>query len=209
MSIEQDAKGANNEGSGTAKIEELINKRFDNIDRSIDAMIEQKLAAVFPPATSASSNPGETKKSFSTALTTAFRNSKNEAVVQEKEREKRSTNLIIYGIGESSEGDPKEHDKTFVASLLEKIGVAQRPKQLFRLGAQADGKTRPVKLIMETEADKDTIMARLGNLKNAEDAYRKVSIRDDYTVEEREMVREYVKKAEAKNLAENTQEWKV
>ena len=62
---------------------------------------------------------------------------------------------------------------------------------------------------MASEADKDTIMARLGNLKNAEDVYRKVSIRDDYTLEEREMVREYVKKAEAKNASENTQEWKV
>ena len=66
-----------------------------------------------------------------------------------------------------------------------------------------------MKLVMESDDDKDTIMARLGNLKNAEDVFRKVSIRDDYTLEEREMVREFVKKAEAKNAAENTQEWKV
>ena len=59
------------------------------------------------------------------------------------------------------------------------------------------------------DEDKATIMARLGNLKNAEDAFRKVSIHDDYTLEEREMVRDFVKKAEAKNAAENTQEWKV
>ena len=52
-------------------------------------------------------------------------------------------------------------------------------------------------------------MARLGNLKNAEEVYRKVSVREDYTQEEREMVREMVQKAEAKNAAENTNEWKV
>ena len=62
---------------------------------------------------------------------------------------------------------------------------------------------------MENEDDKGTIMSRLGNLKNADDKYRKVSIRDDYTLEERDMIREFVKKADAKNLQENTQEWKV
>ena len=143
------------------------------------------------------------------SLTTAFRNSKNEDMVHEKEKEKRSANLIIYGIAESSGDDMKENDQIFVSTLFDKIGVAKRPKQLFRLGAQAEGKTRPVKVVMATETDKDTIMARLGNLKNAEEVYRKVSVRDDYTLEEREMVREYAKKAQAKNEAENTQEWKV
>ena len=52
-------------------------------------------------------------------------------------------------------------------------------------------------------------MARLGNLKNAEEAFRKISIREDYTIEEREMVRDMVKKAAEKNDAENKQEWKV
>ena len=56
---------------------------------------------------------------------------------------------------------------------------------------------------MESEAGKSTVMARLGNLKNAEDDFRKVSIREDYTLEEREMVREYVKKAEANTWGEH------
>ena len=37
---------------------------------------------------------------------------------------------------------------------------------------------------MENEDDKDSIKARLGNLKNTEEIYRKVSVRDDYTIEE-------------------------
>ena len=129
-------------------------------------------------------------------------------MVHQRERERRSANLIIYGIEEKSTDDPKEQDKDFISSLLEKIGVAQRPKQIFRLGKKGD-KTRPVKITMENEDDKDTIMARLGSLKNAEDMFRKVSVREDYTLEEREMVREMVKKAEAKNDADNTNEWKV
>ena len=226
LRMQQDGKKktCSPENDGVQKlenIEALLNKRLDKIENSIDSIISKKLGESIKEVTQIGAKIDDAitnnKKSFAeisggdvtNSLTTAFRNSKNEAMVQEKEREKRSANLIIYGINESSDGEIKEHDQNFIAALLDKIGVAQRPKQLFRLGAQAEGKTRPVKLVMATEADKDTIMARLGNLKNAEDVYRKVSVRDDYTLEERELVREYVKKAEAKNAAENTQEWKV
>ena len=52
-------------------------------------------------------------------------------------------------------------------------------------------------------------MSRLSNLKNAEEIYRKVSVRDDYTIEEREQIREWAKKADRKNKDENTDAWKV
>ena len=63
---------------------------------------------------------------------------------------------------------------------------------------------------MNNAAEKDKIMSRLSNLKNAEEIYRKVSVRDDYTIEEREQIREWVKKADRKNKDENyTNVWKV
>ena len=52
-------------------------------------------------------------------------------------------------------------------------------------------------------------MSILRNLKNAEEIYRKVNVRDDYTIEEREQIREWVKKADRKNKDENTDAWKV
>ena len=78
-----------------------------------------------------------------------------------------------------------------------------------RLGKQNDNNKRPVKVVMNNSADKEGIMSRLGNLKNAEDKYRSLSVRDDYTIEEREQIRDWVKKAGEKNKQENTQEWKV
>ena len=62
---------------------------------------------------------------------------------------------------------------------------------------------------MANAGDKDTIMSRLGNLKNAEEIYCKVSVRDDYTIEERELIKEWVNKAEQKNKKDNTKAWKV
>ena len=218
ISVEQGAATSNNESTGTTSIEELISKRFDNIDKSIESLIDKKLAGVLSLPTTEKPDSGDAnnKKTFAEKvggttdpLTAAFLNNKNQEMVHQRERERRSANLIIYGIKEESNDDQPEQDKAFISSLLEKIGVAQRPKQIFRLGKRGDDKTRPVKITMENEGEKDTIMARLGNLKNAEDAFRKVSIREDYTLEEREMVREMVKRAEAKNDAENTNEWKV
>ena len=61
---------------------------------------------------------------------------------------------------------------------------------------------------MNNVTDKDNIMARLGNLKNAEDIYHQLSVRDDYTIEERNQIKEWVKKADQKNRDENTQRGK-
>ena len=49
---------------------------------------------------------------------------------------------------------------------------------------------------MNNSADKESIMSRLGNLKNSEDKYRSLSVRDDYTIEGREKIRDWVKKGE-------------
>ena len=201
-------------------IEALLNERLDKIENNIDSIITKKLNESIKEV----NNIGEkidsaitnNKKTFAESvggakdpLTKAFLNSKNQEIVHQQERDRRSANLIIYRIKESSDGDQAEEDKAFVTSFLDKIGVAQCPKHIHRLGQKRDDKIRPVKLVMESEGEKDTIMARLGNLKNAEEVYRKVSVREDYTQEEREMVREMVQKAEAKNAAENTNEWKV
>ena len=115
-----------------------------------------------------------------------IKTTKNDDVIEKKERERRSANLIIYGIDEVSDdqNNVNEHDKKFVHSFLDIIGITTFPKQIVRLGKPNENKMRPVKLVMAKSGDKDTIMSRLGNLKNAEEIYRKVSVRDDYTIEE-------------------------
>ena len=140
-----------------------------------------------------------------------IKTNKNDDLIQERERERRSANVIIYGISEISADNQniaKEHDEKFVHSLLGTIGVTSLPKHIIRLDKPIAGKTRHVKLVMTNSRDKDNIMSRLVNLKNAEEIYHKISVRDDYTIEEREMIKEWVKKAAQKNK-ENTQSWKV
>ena len=141
-----------------------------------------------------------------------IKTNKNDDLIQERERERRSANVIIYGISEISADNQniaKGHDEKFVHSLLGTIGVTSLPKHIIRLDKPIADKTRPVKLVMTNSRDKDNIISRLVNLKNAEEIYRKASVRDDYTIEEREMIKEWVKKVAQKNNEENTQSWKV
>ena len=60
---------------------------------------------------------------------------------------------------------------------------------------------------MNSSEEKAKIMSRHPNLRNAEDIYRK--LRDDYTSEDRELIKECVHKAEEKNKEKNPQQWKV
>ena len=64
---------------------------------------------------------------------------------------------------------------------------------------------------MNSEKEKELVMANLKNLKDKE-KYKRVSIMDDYTIKERNMVQEFVKKAKAANENEDPNsgfEWKV
>ena len=88
--------------------------------------------------------------------------------------------------------DLKEQDEKFITAFLDTIGLTLKPKQIIRLGKPNEDKKRLIKLVMSNAAEKDNIMVRLVNLKYAEDIYRKLSVRDDYTIEERNQIKEWV-----------------
>ena len=67
-------------------------------------------------------------------------------------------------------------------------------------------RARPIKICMKTLEEKERAMKRLANLRNADDKYKRISIKEDYTWEERQQIREWVTKAEEKNKEEQTSE---
>ena len=78
------------------------------------------------------------------------------------------------------------------------IGIEAKPASTARLGNSSPNKTKPLKLKMNNENEED-IMGRLPNLKNAEDRLRRVSVTEDYTIEERKVVNKWIEKAKEKN----------
>ena len=72
------------------------------------------------------------------------------------------------------------------------------PKSVTRLGKPNAG-ARPIEVTMGTISEKDNIMDNLKYLKQVPDHLRKISITDDFTIEERIMIKEKVAEAVKKD----------
>ena len=90
------------------------------------------------------------------------------------------------------------------------LGVKTDVKSIVRLGKfDPDGKCRPIKIIMNSVDDKHLVMSRLPNLKSAEEQFKKISVKDDYTPSERDLIKYKYQQTEEMNARDNTTEWKV
>ena len=57
--------------------------------------------------------------------------------------------------------------------------------------------------------DKHLVMSRLPNLKPAEEQFKKISVKDAYTLSERNLIKYKYQQAQEMNVRDNTTEWKV
>ena len=89
-----------------------------------------------------------------------IKENKNDELITERERQLRATNIIIHGVGEEIENG-KEKDEEFVTAFLGKLGIESKSSSNVRLGNFDPNKTRPIKLKMSSEAEKENIMSRL------------------------------------------------
>ena len=138
---------------------------------------------------------------------------KNEERVQQSERDARARNIIIHGFPECAESpdNQNEVDAGLITQLMNILGSGVTPNSICRLGRKtniSDGRPvkRPIKLTMVTSNDKQSFMNNLGRLKNAPDNFKRISITDDYTQEERNSIK--AKVDEAKNMTETQGEGK-
>ena len=129
---------------------------------------------------------------------------KNEQLTEENERKRRSCNLILHGVSEHTGADIDEakiSDEEYITTFIGTVGVAAAFKSVIRIGKVDQAKKRPIKVLMNNEEDKDKIMSSLKNLKDNED-YKGISVTEDYTVAERELIRELNEKAKERNSQE-------
>ena len=86
-------------------------------------------------------------------------------------------------------------DEVTIEHFLQTIGVSSAPESVIRLGKQEAGKTRSIKVEMKTELEKENVMANLSHLKGLNDAFGNISVSNDYTIEERDKIKQWVQKA--------------
>ena len=106
-------------------------------------------------------------------------------------------NIIIHGaeeVGDSPE-EIKKEDAQYISEILNKIGSPVKPNIITRLGEKSIDKNRPIKIVLKCKADKDSVMKNLGRLKGTERFFGKISVKDDYTTQERENIRQLTDRA--------------
>ena len=222
-SINESMTGRNLTGKNPALLEDLMDKKLKMFEEKIDKVVTSKLSSA---CENLQQNIKETNKtiveipekmnqSFKSVLTKNIPNTpspnlkqvileeRNNQLVQDRERKRRATNVIIHGVKEDSENITKSDEK-YVKELMTVLGVDNYPESVVRLGnVDSDRKrSRPLRLAFRNEDEKNSIMKRLSNLKKAEEQFNKISITDDYTLEERQEIKKYVEEAQKKNKTE-------
>ena len=144
------------------------------------------------------------KEYVETVILSKAKDDKNE----ELEKEKRKTNVVIFGLRESevetSEGRLGE-DTELIESMLQKLNCESvKPVRVTRLGKRAllssegqDVKPRPVQVVLESEEQQTLTLKKAKNLKEIrEGGWSRVYIHRDLTPAERQqrqlMVKELV-----------------
>ena len=130
---------------------------------------------------------------------------KNVELVEEKEKELRSKNLINYGVEESSsdnKDDAIKSDDIYINNFIAALKVTSTVKSASRIGLPAQDKNRPIKVVMNMEEERNKILSNLRNLKGIPE-HKTISITEDYTINERQIIKDSSDKAKEKNKNES------
>ena len=114
-----------------------------------------------------------------------IRDTKNDELVQIRERKARANNIIVRGFPEAFEG-PEGHNED-IQTIKDVIEVEATSASTTRIDKQNDTKPRPIKIKMRNSNEKEIVMSNLGKLKHAPEKFRRTSLTDDHTAEEPEI----------------------
>ena len=152
-------------------------------------------------------NPGHSCKN----LQVIFQEEMDSKTSEEQDKIMRSRN-IIYNMAEASSDDNTENKNDVVAvyKLLQAIRVPVSSKASIRIRKGETNKIRPMKVIFKNKEDKERVMNNLANLKN-QSTYKGVSITEDYTLAERQLIKQWLQKAKERNdeEGESNHVWKI
>ena len=109
--------------------------------------------------------------------------------------EDRERNIIIHGIIED-----EWTDKEKIEEIFKITNTKHNPMSMFRLGTKCPEKVRPIMLRMKKISDKEEFMSKLWMLKCVKKKYNRLSITNDYTLDERKIIKDYVEEAKKRNM---------
>ena len=178
-------------------LNELQDSKREMEEKLNHVMIQTKIYAESVQNTSQEKN--QTPNGTNIDFRAIVEETKNVELVEKKERKLRSKNLIIHGVKESSsdnKDDAIKSDDIYINNFIAALKVNIHCKS--RIGLPAQDKNRPIKVVMNTEEERNKILSNLRNLKDIPE-YKAISVTEDYTITERRMVKDWSDKAKEKN----------
>jgi len=137
-----------------------------------------------------------------------------EQAAEEREKEKRKNNILIYRMPESTANSAdgrRKDDHDFLFHLFQDILEIHCEEddidKIIRLGRRQDENDRPVLVEFKNRTTKNQIMESLSKLKPAEERFRRLSITHDMTLRERVQCKQLVSQAKDQEREEGQGEW--
>ena len=193
-------------------IEEKLSIGLCSIKENVNQLIETKLNTVQTPNEATPVDPklysyatavGENQ--ISGNLKTIMMATKNEEIAEQAEKKRRGKSIMVFGRREhESDRWKKADDEEFAEQFIKDIQAGQiKVKEMSRIGTfnVNDSKIRPLKITLNSEEEQQKIMGGLRNLKDNEN-YKGISIKEDYTINERQLIKSYTEQAKTMNELE-------
>ena len=196
-------------------IESKLNQGLKDIQTNVKSIIDERLDTpnLANQQRSYANAVGTNNKAKVSDLRSFMLANKNEEIEEEKDRQNRVKNIIIHGKTE----EEAEDDKHFAENLIKELQIgAPKINKIERIGQEKiteneSNSKRPIKLVMNSEDDKEKIINNLRNLKG-KTLFKGISITADYTYSERQLIRNFREQANIKNDLEEEHEkyiWRV
>ena len=186
--------------SAAAKIDELKSEQILNQKKLLDVQ-EKQINGVQTVIKTEMKSWADVVKKNSKQSTQITPNTVKQAVRTVNDEEKRSRNVMIYGLEEKEDESPEDHGSQ-IRSIYENIGECSPPDTVdhcYRVGNDHPGKKRPLKVLMQREVDAQFLLQNAYRLRDSE--LSSVYIGPDRSKEERIAHRKLV--TEMKTMIEN------
>ena len=178
-----------------------LQRRIENIEKSI-----RKLGGE-----DKEDKPWSTITGTSTKVEEVIQKSLKDRDIEERERQNRRKNIIVFGLPESDKPEPetrREEDIQKMVGLCRnicKIDITSRDvRRAVRLRKATENNERPLLIAMDEETKKQEIFLNLNKIRGAERPFNKVVMTHDLAVRQREELKELIKEANQKEQQDET-----
>ena len=179
-----------------------VKKQDEEANEKIQDCIKTYATVVSTTVDNTKKQPEPSGANFSN-FKEAFRSVQKENEAEKRSRNIRSMNVIVHGCKES-----ENDQRNFAVNLLRDTATKATIKNCIRIGTATKGSCRPLKIVLGSEKEKESLMGNLSSLRNME-LYRGVSVTEDLTLEQCKAFKNLANEARERNISEKDSIWRV